>query len=84
MHFYICTNGSDNETKKCDAVAYREAEKLANENPVAGTNQLRKNSLVAVTFLLVSAAAPMTVVAGGVPMGMLMATGAGIPHGFIF
>ena len=84
MQVYICTIGSNNETKKRDAVACREAEKLANENPVAGTNQLRKNSLVAVTFLLVSAAAPMTAVAGGVPMGMLMAIGAGIPHGFIF
>ncbi|AKR54917.1 amino acid permease [Youhaiella tibetensis] len=48
-------------------------------------NQLRKNSLgvAAVTFLVVSAAAPLTAVAGGVPLSMLLGNGAGIPATFI-
>jgi amino acid transporter len=47
-------------------------------------NRLRKNSLGvgAVTFLVVSAAAPLTAVAGGVPLSMLMGNGAGIPGTF--
>ena len=49
------------------------------------TNRLRKNSLGvgAVTFLVVSAAAPLTAVAGGVPLSMLMGNGAGIPGTFL-
>ncbi|QAZ44308.1 APC family permease [Mesorhizobium sp. Pch-S] len=48
-------------------------------------NRLRKNSLGvgAVTFLVVSAAAPLTAVAGGVPLSMLMGNGAGIPGTFL-
>lgn len=48
-------------------------------------NQLRKNSLgvSAVTFLVVSAAAPLTAVAGGVPLSMLLGNGAGIPLTFL-
>ena len=48
-------------------------------------NQLRKNSLGvgAVTFLVVSAAAPLTAVAGGVPLSMLLGNGAGIPLTFL-
>ncbi len=48
-------------------------------------NQLRKNSLgvAAVTFLVVSAAAPLTAVAGGVPLSMLLGNGAGIPLTFL-
>jgi amino acid transporter len=49
-----------------------------------GTNQLRKNTLGvgAITFLVVSAAAPLTAVAGGVPLSMLLGNGAGIPLTF--
>ena len=47
-------------------------------------NQLRKNSLGvgAITFLVVSAAAPLTAVAGGVPLSMLLGNGPGIPGTF--
>jgi amino acid transporter len=50
-----------------------------------GQNQLRKNSLgaLAVTFLVVSAAAPLTAVAGGVPLSMLLGNGPGIPGTFL-
>jgi amino acid transporter len=50
-----------------------------------GDNQLRKNSLGvgAVTFLVVSAAAPLTAVAGGVPLSMLLGNGVGIPLTFL-
>ena len=50
-----------------------------------GQNQLRKNSLGAlgVTFLVVSAAAPLTAVAGGVPLSMLLGNGPGIPGTFL-
>ncbi|OYU37885.1 MAG: amino acid permease [Pseudorhodobacter sp. PARRP1] len=50
-----------------------------------GSNRLRKNSLStgAVTFLVVSAAAPLTAVAGGVPLSMLLGSGAGIPGAFL-
>ncbi len=45
-----------------------------------GANQLRANSLgaAAITFLVISAAAPLTAVAGGVPISMLLGNGAGI------
>jgi amino acid transporter len=51
----------------------------------ATENRLRKNSLgtAAVTFLVVSAAAPLTAVAGGVPLSMLLGNGAGIPGTFL-
>ena len=51
----------------------------------AGANRLRKNSLTtsAVTFLVVSAAAPLTAVAGGVPLSMLLGNGAGVPAAFL-
>jgi amino acid transporter len=50
-----------------------------------GTNQLRKNSLGvgAVTFLVISAAAPLTAVAGGVPISMLLGNGSGIAGSFL-
>ncbi len=53
--------------------------------PVTGANQLRKNALGvgAVTFLVVSAAAPLTAVAGGVPLSMMLGNGAGIPGTFL-
>lgn len=55
-------------------------------NTSSGENQLRKNSLGvgAVTFLVVSAAAPLTAVAGGVPLSMLLGNGPGIPLAFLF
>lgn len=58
---------------------------MSNSAPAAGANQLRKNSLgvSAVTFLVVSAAAPLTAVAGGVPVGMLLGNGVGIPAAFL-
>ncbi|WP_077963346.1 APC family permease [Ensifer adhaerens] len=54
-------------------------------SPVTGANQLRKNALGvgAVTFLVVSAAAPLTAVAGGVPLSMMLGNGAGIPGTFL-
>ncbi len=49
------------------------------------TNQLRKNSLGvgAITFLVVSAAAPLTGAAGGIPPSMLFGNGAGIAGSFL-
>jgi len=49
-----------------------------------GKNQLRANSLSAsqIAFLVVSAAAPLTAVAGGVPVSMLLGNGAGIAGTF--
>lgn len=49
-------------------------------------NRLRKNSLglVAVTFMVISAAAPLTGVAGAVPIAFLIGNGAGIPATFLF
>lgn len=49
------------------------------------TNQLRKDSLgvAAITFLVVSAAGPLTAVAGGVPLAMLLGNGPGIPLTFL-
>jgi amino acid transporter len=49
-----------------------------------GANQLRQNSLGvgAVTFMVVSAAAPLTAVGGGVPPSMLFGNGAGIAGSF--
>lgn len=48
------------------------------------TNQLKKNSLGigAITFLVVSAAAPLTAAGGGVPPSMLFGNGAGIAGSF--
>jgi amino acid transporter len=58
---------------------------MADTISAAGTNQLRKNSLGvgAVTFLVISAAAPLTAVAGGVPISMLLGNGAGIAGSFL-
>ena len=58
---------------------------MANSTNAAGANQLRKNSLGvgAVTFLVISAAAPLTAVAGGVPISMLLGNGAGIAGSFL-
>ncbi|MGE0279099.1 MAG: APC family permease [Rhizobiaceae bacterium] len=50
------------------------------------TNRLRKDSLglIAVTFMVISAAAPLTGVAGAMPLAFLLGNGAGIPATFIF
>ncbi|WP_187968906.1 APC family permease [Aquibium microcysteis] len=51
-----------------------------------GTNQLRKNSLglIAVTFMVISAAAPLTGIAGAMPIAFMLGNGAGIPATFVF
>ena len=58
---------------------------MADTTHATGVNQLRKNSLGvgAVTFLVISAAAPLTAVAGGVPISMLLGNGAGIAGSFL-
>ena len=58
---------------------------MADKSTSTGANQLRKNSLGvgAVTFLVISAAAPLTAVAGGVPICMLLGNGAGIVGSFL-
>jgi len=50
------------------------------------TNQLRRNSLglVAVTFMVISAAAPLTGIAGAMPIAFLLGNGAGVPATFVF
>ncbi len=49
------------------------------------TNQLRKNALGvgAVTFMVISAAAPLTGAAAAIPLGMLLGNGLGLPLTFI-
>jgi amino acid transporter len=51
----------------------------------SGTNNLRRNSLglIAVTFMVVSAAAPLTGVAGAVPVAFLLGNGTGVPLTFL-
>ena len=46
-----------------------------------GSNRLRRDALgvAAITFFVVSAAAPLTAVAGGYPIAMLLGNGAGVP-----
>lgn len=50
-----------------------------------GANNLRRNSLglVAVTFMVISAAAPLTGVAGAMPLAFLLGNGTGVPLTFI-
>jgi amino acid transporter len=65
--------------------ANEEEGSMADTTQAGGLNQLRKNSLGvgAVTFLVISAAAPLTAVAGGVPISMLLGNGAGIAGSFL-
>lgn len=51
-----------------------------------GNHQLRRNSLglIAVTFMVISAAAPLTGVAGAVPIAFLLGNGTGVPATFFF
>jgi amino acid transporter len=55
------------------------------EAMTVGANQLRKNSLglLAVTFMVISAAAPLTGVAGAMPLAFLLGNGAGVPATFV-
>lgn len=55
-------------------------------NTGGGANQLRRNSLglLAVTFMVISAAAPLTGVAGAVPIAFLIGNGTGVPATFLF
>ena len=48
-------------------------------------NELRRNSLglIAITFMVISAAAPLTGVAGAMPLAFLLGNGAGIPLTFV-
>jgi amino acid transporter len=50
-----------------------------------GTNNLRRNSLglMAVTFMVISAAAPLTGVAGAMPLAFLLGNGTGVPLTFL-
>jgi amino acid transporter len=51
----------------------------------SGSNQLRKNALGvgAITFMVVSAAAPLTGVVGALPFAFSLGNGAGVPATFI-
>ncbi len=57
---------------------------MADSSAGIPTNQLRKNSLGvgAITFMVVSAAAPLTGAGGGIPPSMLFGNGAGIAGSF--
>ena len=54
-------------------------------NLIQPKNRLRQGTLgvAAITFFVISAAAPLTGVAGGFPIGMLLGNGAGIPFAFL-
>lgn len=60
------------------------ADMAQNTGTNGGANELRRNALgvSAVTFLVVSAAAPLTAAGGGVPPSMLFGNGAGIAGSF--
>ncbi|MGH6893136.1 MAG: APC family permease [Dongiaceae bacterium] len=53
----------------------------AHSTAAAGSDRLRRDALgvAAITFFVVSAAAPLTAVAGGYPIAMLLGNGAGVP-----
>jgi amino acid transporter len=67
----------------CAAVDKGRLEAMAQTGSSSGgqTDRLRRDALgvAAVTFFVVSAAAPLTAVAGGYPIAMLLGNGAGIP-----
>ncbi|GLS86793.1 amino acid permease [Cypionkella aquatica] len=54
------------------------------DRTTSGANTLRKNSLglIAVTFMVISAAAPLTGVAGAMPLAFLLGNGSGVPLTF--
>lgn len=55
------------------------------DTTTVGTNQLKRNSLglIAVSFMVISAAAPLTGVAGAMPLAFVLGNGTGIPATFI-
>lgn len=58
---------------------------MEDRSNASGANQLRRDSLgvAAVTFLVISAAAPLTVVAGVIPLAMLLGNGPGAAGAFL-
>lgn len=57
----------------------------ATPNQTPNDNKLRKNSigLALLTFMVISAAAPLTGIAGAMPLAMLLGNGAGVPGTFV-
>jgi amino acid transporter len=55
------------------------------DNTISGDNRLRSNSLGvgAITFMVISAAAPLTVVASVIPLAMLLGNGVGATGAFL-
>lgn len=55
------------------------------EAAAPSSNQLRKGALGvgAITFFVISAAGPLVAIAGGVPVGMLLGNGPGIPGTYV-
>src|SRR5689334_7506629 len=53
--------------------------------PMSETHQLRRGSLgvLGVAFFVISAAAPLTAMAGGAPVAMLLGNGPGIPLAYV-
>ena len=64
-------------------MSYEHTETLPPLAPAA--NQLRKGALGAgaVTFFVISAAAPLVAIAGGAPLGMLLGNGPGMPGAYL-
>ena len=50
-------------------------------SPPAGSNELRRGALSVgfIIFFVVSAASPLSVLAGGFPIGIMLGSGAGTP-----
>lgn len=64
-------------------MSYQDVDALPPLAPAA--NQLRKGALGpgAVTFFVISAAAPLVAIAGGAPLGMLLGNGPGMPGSYL-
>ncbi|MFI6166248.1 APC family permease [Nocardia sp. NPDC051052] len=58
---------------------------MTTNEPVAHDHQLRRGSLgvFGVTFSVISAAAPLTAMAGGAPVAMLLGNGPGVPGAYL-
>lgn len=58
---------------------------MSSTNTPQGEHQLRKGSLgvLGIAFFVISAAAPLTAMAGGAPVAMLLGNGAGIPFAYV-
>src|SRR5690606_14506252 len=76
---------NDRETGAKTGPRGPDKERTMNEIKATPTNQLRRNSLglIAVTFMVISAAAPLTGVAGAMPLAFLLGNGTGIPLTFL-